>query len=79
MDDEVHDRIEQLAGEEHRLLGRHGSAGLSPAERARLQEIEVSLDQAWDLLRQRQARRDAGLDPEGAHERPAEVVEHYES
>jgi hypothetical protein len=37
----------------------------------------VSLDQCWDLLRQRRARRDAGLDPDTAAERPADVVEGY--
>ena len=79
MDDAVHRRIEELTAEEHALLRQHGADGLSDDERDRLHQIEVSLDQTWDLLRQRQARRDAGLDPEGAHERPADVVEHYES
>jgi hypothetical protein len=43
-----------------------------------LQELKVSLDQCWDLLRQRRALRQAGRDPSAASVRPAEVVERYE-
>ena len=77
MDEDLHRRIEELAHEEHRLRLAHGAAGLSPEERGRLQEIEVALDRTWDLLRQREARRNAGLDPAGARERPTDVVEGY--
>jgi hypothetical protein len=38
----------------------------------------VQLDQCWDLLRQRRARRAAGQDPDAAAVRPADVVEHYQ-
>jgi hypothetical protein len=44
---------------------------------ARLQKLEVTLDQCWDLLRQRRARREFGLDPDGASARPADTVENY--
>ena len=40
-------------------------------------ELGVQLDRYWDLLRQRDARRRAGLDPDGAQERSADVVEGY--
>jgi hypothetical protein len=50
---------------------------VSAAERARLKTLEEHLDQLWDLLRQRRARRDAGLDPDDATERDASVVEGY--
>jgi hypothetical protein len=43
-----------------------------------MREIEVQLDQCWDLLRQRRARRDAGQDPDAAEVRPEGVVEHYQ-
>ena len=43
-----------------------------------MKAIEVSLDQCWDLLRQRRARRDAHLNPDEAQVRPAEIVEHYQ-
>ncbi len=76
-DEQIRTHIEQLIDEEHRLL-EHGDAGkLSADDRARLETIEVQLDQYWDLLRQRRARRDAGQDPNVAHLRPGEVVEHY--
>lgn len=75
MDDSIHRRIDELAAEEHAL--RKSGHAITAAERARLHELEVALDRTWDLLRQRQARREAGQDPEGAQERPAGVVEGY--
>ena len=52
--------------------------GLSPEESEKLRTIEVALDQCWDLLRQRRARRNAGQDPDEAAARPAPVVENYQ-
>jgi hypothetical protein len=53
-------------------------AGRTEADRQRLRELKVSLDQCWDLLRQRRAPREAGRDPDAAGVRRAEVVERYE-
>ncbi|HKY15751.1 MAG TPA: DUF2630 family protein [Microthrixaceae bacterium] len=79
MDDaELVARIGQLADEEHALERSHAGDGLDDAESARLREIEVALDQCWDLLRQRRARRDAGEDPDEAMIRPEDMVEEYE-
>jgi Protein of unknown function (DUF2630) len=79
MDDEqIHDRIEQLVAEEHELHTRATGLGLSESEDRRLESIRVSLDQAWDLLRQRRALRESGGDPDDAQVRDAEVVERYE-
>jgi hypothetical protein len=79
MDDkEIVQRIGALAAEEHRLETAHEGTGLDEAELRRLREIEVSLDQCWDLLRQRRARRSAGEDPDGASVRPEQVVEGYQ-
>lgn len=74
----IQDHIEELVAEEHKLLESHGADRLDADEHARLQEVQVQLDQTWDLLRQRRARRSAGLDPDGATERDADVVENYE-
>lgn len=71
-------RIDALVDEEHRLERDHAAEGLDEAGRARLQQLEVQLDQAWDLLRQRRARRNAGQDPSGAEVRSADVVENYQ-
>lgn len=71
-------QIDELVDEEHRLEREHVGAGLSPEEQARLRQVEVQLDQAWDLLRRRRARRHAGLDPDGAEVEPASVVEGYQ-
>ena len=79
MDDtEIVEQIDHLVEEEHRLERVHADAGLSAADRARLDAVEVQLDQCWDLLRQRRARRRAGQDPDSAQLRPAAVVEHYQ-
>ena len=78
-DDDLITRIDELVAEEHRLhdlAGEH--EGLSPEDRGKLEAIEVRLDQCWDLLRQRRARRNAGQDPDAAVARPGEVVEHYQ-
>ena len=76
-DQEIVKRINELAEQEHRLEETHVGEGLSPEEESRLRTIEVALDQCWDLLRQRRARRNAGQDPDEAQERPAPVVEGY--
>lgn len=74
-DQSVLKSIHQLAEEEHRLYSHEA---LTDADRARLERINVELDQCWDLLRQRQALRDAGRSPDEAHVRPPDVVEGYE-
>lgn len=71
-------QIGELAEEERALEESHVGEGLSKAERDRLEAIQVSLDQCWDLLRQREARRNAGQDPDDVQVRPAEVVERYQ-
>ena len=77
-DDRIHGRIEELVAEEHELWEREGRGEATDDDRHRLSAIGVSLDQCWDLLRQRRALRDAGLDPEAAHPRGSQVVEGYE-
>jgi len=78
MDDtEIVKEINRLSEEEHRLEEAHVGEALAPKERERLRRIEVELDQCWDLLRQRRARRSVGQDADGATTRPEGVVEHY--
>ena len=78
-DDQISDHIESLVKEEHELLHRAESDhGLDEAGHARMQQVQVELDQCWDLLRQRRALREAGKDPDAAHARDPEVVERYE-
>jgi hypothetical protein len=79
MDDaQIHGTIEQLVTEEHDLWEREAAGSASEADRHRLQELKVSLDQCWDLLRQRRALREAGANPDLAEPRAPEVVERYE-
>jgi hypothetical protein len=79
MDDpQIHERIEQLVAEEHDLYDRVGEGGLNADEHNRLESIKVSLDQCWDLLRQRRALRESGQDPASARVRDSEIVERYE-
>jgi hypothetical protein len=76
MDDkDIRHNISDLVAEEHRLRGE--GHGLDDAGRARLAQLEVELDRAWDLLRQRDAARDIGGNPDAAQERPADEVESY--
>jgi Protein of unknown function (DUF2630) len=67
--------IERLVREEHKP---YGQGKLSDADQQRLRTLEVELDQCWDLLRQRRARREFGGDPDEARVRPPEIVENYE-
>ena len=70
--------INELSQEEESLFARAGDgSGLSQSEIERLEEIKVELDQGYDLLHQRQARRAAGLDPAEAEVRPPDIVERY--
>ncbi|GAA5043639.1 DUF2630 family protein [Nocardia callitridis] len=71
-------RIQDLVDQEHRLREQTTNGQLDPqTERQRLAEIEVLLDQAWDLLRQRRARLDSGEPAEAAQSNPAAQVEGY--
>ena len=78
MDDtDILSRISALAEEEDALRTRHAEEALSSNERARVEQIEIALDQCWDLLRQRRARREFDEDPDTAAVRSVETVEHY--
>jgi hypothetical protein len=76
-DSQVLGRIDQLVAEEQELYEREGQGRLEAGDHARLEEIRVSLDRCWDLLRQRRAKREFGLDPDDARARSADTVEHY--
>jgi hypothetical protein len=76
-DDPLRERIDALVEEERELRKRHVGQGLDDAERERLRHLEVELDQTWDLLRRRNARREAGQDPSSESERDATTVEGY--
>ena len=76
-DQNVIDRINQLAHEEHDLFEKESQGSATQGERERLKWLEVSLDQCWDLLHQRRARRNAGLDPNEAQPRDVKTVEGY--
>jgi hypothetical protein len=80
MDDrEIRHRITALIEAEHELRAKVASGELSSAqERAELKATEEALDQCWDLLRQRQARREFGQDPDDAAVRPVSEVEGYQ-
>ncbi|GGT69157.1 MULTISPECIES: DUF2630 family protein [Streptomyces] len=76
-DEQILENIGALVEEERALRQRTG--GLLPEERSRLAELEVQLDQCWDLLRQRRAKAEFGEDPDTATVRPAAEVENYRS
>lgn len=68
-------RIERLVAEEQELYQR---GELDTDRQQRLDQLQVELDQCWDVLRQRRALREFGKDPDRAAVRPPSVVENYE-
>jgi uncharacterized protein DUF2630 len=80
-DESILNRIEALVDEEHKLLRREQDDATDDDaladDRGRLEQVSVELDRCWDLLRQRRARRAAGVDPDGAQVRDAGTVENY--
>jgi hypothetical protein len=74
-DESVLGKIRQLVHDEQSIYGK---GDMSDHEQVKLQKIQVELDQCWDLLRQRRAKREFGQNPDEAHVRPASVVEKYE-
>ena len=76
-DQQIHETIEKLVAEEHRLWEEQAAGEHSEADRRRLEELKVGLDTCWDLLRQRHARQEHGLDPDEAKARDESVVENY--
>jgi len=76
-DHSVFDRINQLARTEHEIWDKESRGEATAADREQLRRIQVTLDQCWDLLHQRQARRAAGLNPDEAKVRDEKTVEGY--
>jgi SAM-dependent methyltransferase len=76
-DRNVMGEINRLVEEEHQLLEEHERSPLDPTRQERLERIQVALDQCWDLLRQRRARREFGEDPNRATPRDPKTVEKY--
>jgi hypothetical protein len=74
-DESVLKKIESLVHEEQHLYGK---GDLADHDQVRLEQIKIQLDQTWDLLRQRRAKREFGQNPDEAEVRPASVVEKYE-
>lgn len=76
-DDTILSSINDLMSEEHTLLRKAEASGLDEAEVQRLHGLKVQLDQCWDLLRQRRAKREFGMNPDDAEPRDASTVEGY--
>jgi hypothetical protein len=74
---DILERIKALVEEEHSL--REDAAPPGAPDVLRLQQLEEQLDQCWDLLRQRRAKKDYGENPDEAEVRPASEVEGYQS
>jgi hypothetical protein len=81
-DESIAARIEQLVTEEQKLRRSEqkdsSDADALGEDRERLRAVEIELDRCWDLLRQRRAREEFGLDPDDASDRGTDTVEHYE-
>ena len=66
--------INELVEEEKRLKNDPSPAADA---HARIRHLEEQLDQCWDLLRQRRAKREFGDDPDSAKVRDVDTVERY--
>jgi hypothetical protein len=77
-DTEILSEIKRLVDEEHSLLEKAGERELKAEEHARVRALDLSLEQCWDLLRQRRARREFGQDPADTDVRDATTVERYQ-
>lgn len=77
-DKDLIDRINSLAHEEHALFEKESRGEAAAGDRERLRQLEVTLDQCWDLLHQRRALRNAGMNPDDATVRDETTVEGYE-
>jgi hypothetical protein len=78
-DKEIMGRISELIDTEHELRSQLSRGELSTEqEKERLRSAEEALDQCWDLLRQRRAKRQYGESPEDAAARPTSEVEGYQ-
>lgn len=73
---DIQERIQALVEQEHQLR-ESGTEDEQEASRAELRRVEESLDQCWDLLRQRRAKQEAGENPEDASARTVNQVEGY--
>jgi hypothetical protein len=78
-DSDVMRSISTLVDEEHELLAAAEHGGLDDEQRQRLHAAQTQLDQCWDLLRQRRAKREFGQNPDDAQVRDANTVEHYKA
>ena len=77
-DNDIHAHISELIASERDLRAQLGRGEITADdEHDRLRAVEVELDRLWDLLRQRDAKREFGADPDAAAERTADTVEHY--
>jgi hypothetical protein len=76
-DSDIHQHIEELVAEEHRLLEKAEAGGMGAVDRERLERVNVQLDRYYDLLRQRRAREEFGQDADAAKLRAAGIVEKY--
>ena len=77
-DVDIRHHISELVSSERRLRAQLAAGEISTEEEhAQLRQVETELDQCWDLLRQRQALRDSGGDPDGAAARSESTVEGY--
>jgi len=76
-DNQIRDAIDRMVAEEHELRTLHLRGPIDAGHAQRLSQLADSLDQSWDLLRQRRARREFGLDPDDVGLRDTAIVGHY--
>jgi len=77
-DEKVTMQIEILAREEHALFEKESAGKATTADSERLRQVGILLDQCWDLLRQRRAKREFGQNPNEARARDPKTIKNYQ-
>ena len=77
-DSDILARIREMVDAEHELRRQMQEDPVQLTDAAeRLHDLEESLDQCWDLLRQRRAHREFAQNPDESEARPRQQVEGY--
>jgi Protein of unknown function (DUF2630) len=77
-DSDILARIREMVDAEHELRRQMQEDAVQFTDAAeRLHDLEESLDQCWDLLRQRRAHREFAQNPDESEARPRQQVEGY--
>jgi hypothetical protein len=74
---QILEQINALAHEEHGLFEREARGQATDDDVKRLRQLQKTMDQCWDFLRQWRAKREFGFNTDEAKVRDEKTVEGY--